>query len=241
MREQNRVHALLQARAVADEMETEAGPLPLCAHVRVGQPDRRHQLTTRQLGQHPSVDPIGLAGQRRQPLHLLRVGDLDLPASALELVVDEARSVHRLNRRTDRRTMTIEPFRQAAQTVGIRWRRTDLDCRTISVEQMEVETLATEIQTGVTTLNSGLLSIAPVDKPEPATGGGPPSWHSLPFDLAGNGSQPTATVLAYVGRFDAAAFATACHRLRPLGSTKAPSSVVSWDDAPERASGVKSF
>jgi hypothetical protein len=48
--EQDRVHALLQARAVVDEMETPARPLPLCAHVRVGQPDRRHQLTTRQLG-----------------------------------------------------------------------------------------------------------------------------------------------------------------------------------------------
>jgi hypothetical protein len=40
-------------------------------------------------------------------------------------------------------------LRQAAQTVGIRWRRTDLDRRTLSVQQMEVETLATEIQTGV--------------------------------------------------------------------------------------------
>jgi hypothetical protein len=43
-------------------------------------PDRRDQVATCQLGQHPGVDPIGLAGQRRQPLHLLRIGDLDLPA-----------------------------------------------------------------------------------------------------------------------------------------------------------------
>ena len=34
--------------------------------------------------------------------------------------------------------MTIEPLRQATQTLGIRWRRTDLDCRTLSVQQMEV-------------------------------------------------------------------------------------------------------
>jgi hypothetical protein len=30
-------------------------------------------------------------------------------------------------------------------------------------------------------LNSGLLSIAPDDKPEPVTGGGPSSWQSLPW------------------------------------------------------------
>jgi pimeloyl-ACP methyl ester carboxylesterase len=57
--------------------------------------------------------------------------------------------VHRFDRCTDRRPRTLEPLRQAMQTVGIRWRRTDLDRRTLSVEQMEVETLATEIQTGV--------------------------------------------------------------------------------------------
>jgi hypothetical protein len=65
------------------------------------------------------------------------------------LVVDEARSVHRLDRGADRRAVTIEPLRQSAQAVGIRWRRTDLDRRTLSVQQMEVETLAAEIQTGV--------------------------------------------------------------------------------------------
>jgi hypothetical protein len=62
--EQDGVHALLQARAVADEMEAPAGTLALGAHERVGQPDRRHQVPTRQLGQHPGVDPVGLAGQR---------------------------------------------------------------------------------------------------------------------------------------------------------------------------------
>jgi hypothetical protein len=32
-------------------------------------------------------------------------------------------------------------------------------------------------------LNSGLLSIAPDDKPEPVTGGGPSSWQSLPWRI----------------------------------------------------------
>src|SRR5207248_2417192 len=36
-----------------------------------------------------------------------------------------------------------------------------------------------------TTLKSGLLSIAPDDKPEPVTGGGPSSWHSFPFGMWG--------------------------------------------------------
>jgi hypothetical protein len=87
--------------------------------------------------------------ERRQPLHFLRIRDLDLPAGQLEAVVHEARPVHRLDRRTDRRAMAIKPLRQAAQTVGVRWRGTNLDGRTLSVEQMEVETLAAEIQTGV--------------------------------------------------------------------------------------------
>jgi hypothetical protein len=99
--------------------------------------------------------------------------------------------------------MTCEPLRQSSQTIGIRRRRTDLDRHTLTVEQMEVETLATEIQTGVQPLNSGLLSIAPVDKPEPVTGGGPPSWHSLPWNFSGNWWQATATDFARFGGFRA--------------------------------------
>jgi hypothetical protein len=83
------------------------------------------------------------------PLDLLCVGDLDLPTGALELVVDETRAVHRLDRRADRRAMATNSLAQATQTIGVRWRRPDLDRRTLSVEQMEIETLAAEIQTGV--------------------------------------------------------------------------------------------
>jgi hypothetical protein len=96
--EQHRVHALLQARAVTHEVEPPARPLALGTNERVGQPDRRDQIPPRQLGQHPGIDPVGLARQRRQPLHLLRIGDLDLPAGQLEPVVHEARAVHRLYR-----------------------------------------------------------------------------------------------------------------------------------------------
>jgi hypothetical protein len=124
-------------------------PLALGAYARVGQPDRGHQVTPCELGQHPAVDPVGLASQGRQPLDLLRVGDLDLPAVKLEPVVREAGAVHRLDRGADRRVVTIESSRQAEQAVSV-WRRgTNLNGRSLTVEQMEVETLATEIQTGV--------------------------------------------------------------------------------------------
>jgi hypothetical protein len=80
----------------------------LGAHARVGQPDRRHQIAARQLGQHPRVDPIRLAGKRRQPLHLLRGRDLDLPTVELEPVVHEAGAIHRLDRGADWLTVTLE-------------------------------------------------------------------------------------------------------------------------------------
>jgi hypothetical protein len=81
VREQHGVHALLESGAVADEMEPEASALPLRAHRWVGQPDRRDELAARELGQHPGIDPVGLAGQGRQALHLERIRDLHLPAA----------------------------------------------------------------------------------------------------------------------------------------------------------------
>jgi hypothetical protein len=67
----------------------------------------------------------------------------------LEPVVHEAGPVHRLNRGADRFAVTSETLAQAAQTVDIRRRRSHLHGRTLGVEQVEVETLAAEIQTGV--------------------------------------------------------------------------------------------
>jgi hypothetical protein len=45
--------------------------------------------------------------------------------------------------------MMRESLRQPTQTIGIRRHRTNLDRHTLSVEQVKVETLAAEIQTGV--------------------------------------------------------------------------------------------
>jgi hypothetical protein len=55
----------------------------------------------------------------------------------------EARAVHRLDRRPDWRAVTVEPFAQSTQPVGIRRRGTNVDRHAFIVEQVEVETLAT--------------------------------------------------------------------------------------------------
>jgi hypothetical protein len=96
--EQDRVHALLQARAVPHQMQPPARTLTLSAHEWVGQPDRRHQIATCELGQHPGIDPVGLAGQRRQTLDLLRIGDLDLPAGQLEGCTNRAPFIDSIGR-----------------------------------------------------------------------------------------------------------------------------------------------
>jgi hypothetical protein len=61
-----------------------------------GQPDRRHQITARELGKHPRINPVALASKRREPFHLRRVGDPNLPTRQLEPVVHESGAVHRL-------------------------------------------------------------------------------------------------------------------------------------------------
>jgi hypothetical protein len=180
VREQHRVHALIQAGAVTNGVESPARPLPLGAHARIGQPDRRHQIPARELGQHPGVDAVGLAGQRRQPLHLLRVGDLDLPAGELEPVVHEARAVHRLDRRTDGRAVPKDTVAQAAQAISIRRSSATFDGRTLAIEQVEVETLVTEIQSGVQHCNGP--PFVSRGRAEHRSAGGPFSWHSLPFN-----------------------------------------------------------
>jgi hypothetical protein len=102
------------------QVQPPACPLSLGAHARIGQPDRRHEVTSREFGQHPGIDAVGLAGQRRETLYFLRVGDLDLPARELEPVVHEAGAVHRLNRRPDRPTLTVKPLAQVTQPISVR-------------------------------------------------------------------------------------------------------------------------
>ena len=191
--------ALLQAGAVAHQVQPPAGTLALGAYARVGQPDRRHQVTADELGQHPGVDPVGLAGKRRQPLHLLGIGDLDLPAGKLELVVHEAGAVHRLDRGADRLAVSSDAFAQVLQSISVRWRSATLDCRTPAIEQVEVETLAAEIQTGVQHCNGP--PFVSRGRAEHDSAGGPSSWHSLPARCSRSGAKPIAMASACFRRY----------------------------------------
>ena len=101
-------------------MQPPARALALGAHLRIRQPDRRHQVAAGELGEHPGVDPVGLAGERCEPFHLLRVGELDLPAVQLETVVDEAGAVHRLDRGADRLAVPSDPLAQAAKSIDVK-------------------------------------------------------------------------------------------------------------------------
>ena len=104
---------------MADEVQAEARSLPLGTDPLSGQPDRGHELEAGKLSENAGVDAVGLAGQRRQAPDPLRVCDLDLPAVQLELVVHEARAVHRLDRRPQRLPVAAEALGQRAQTVGV--------------------------------------------------------------------------------------------------------------------------
>jgi hypothetical protein len=93
-------------------------------------------------GEHPRVDALGLARQRRQPLDRLRIRDLDLPAGRLELVVHEAGAVDRLDRRHDRLGEPGDVADQASEAVGVWWCRGDLDRLASPVHQVNVQAVA---------------------------------------------------------------------------------------------------
>src|SRR5439155_21534730 len=76
-------------------------------------------------------------------------GDLHLPAGLLELIVDEAGAVHRLDRRPHRLIETSDPPGKTTKTIGVRRRRARLHRLTLLVKQVKVETLAAELQPGV--------------------------------------------------------------------------------------------
>ena len=147
--DQRRVHPVLQRRAMFDQMQPPPRDLPLAPQLERGQPDRRHQIPERQLGQNAGVDFVGLARQRRQPLDLLRVGDQHLPAVRHQLVMHEPRTVHRLHDRADRLAIDRHPASQAMQAVAIRDRRETVDQLPLIGDQAHVNSLATQIQTNV--------------------------------------------------------------------------------------------
>jgi hypothetical protein len=145
--DQRRVDAVLQRAAMPHQVQPEARQLTLAPDARVRQPDRRHQIALGQHREHARVDPVGLAGQRRQPLDLLGVRDQHLPAVLLERVVHEPRTVHRLDHGTH--AVTRQPPRQPPQPVGVGRHHGLGDQLAMLVDQADIEPLAAQIQTSV--------------------------------------------------------------------------------------------
>jgi hypothetical protein len=54
--DQRRMHPVLQRRAVLDQVQPPPRDLPLATQLQRRQPDRRHKIAKRQLGQNPRVD-----------------------------------------------------------------------------------------------------------------------------------------------------------------------------------------
>jgi len=148
--DQDRVDPALERRLVLDQVQAKAGELALLSNPGVGQPDRRHQVPLAERRQDPGVDLVGLAGQRRQALDLLGVGDRDLPARLLERVVDEASAGHRLDHRAHGlATALLDPPGQRSQPVAVRRRDKLVQVLSRRGEQADVDLPSAEIQSGV--------------------------------------------------------------------------------------------
>ena len=80
-------------------MHPPAQAFPQRPLVEGGKPERRHQLAAAELGEQTRVDLVRLRRQRRDRLHLARIGDLHLPAARDELVAHPERAAHHLHAR----------------------------------------------------------------------------------------------------------------------------------------------
>src|SRR4051812_31674439 len=174
--------AVLERAALADQKQPPARSFALLALREARQPDRRHQLPVRELGQHPRIDLVGLARQRRQPLDLLRVGYLDLPAAALQRVMHKPGAIHRLDRRLPppRPMPQLDAAREPAQTVSVRRRRAHLDALAPLIEQAVIHPLTAQIQSNVQHEAGPPSALAPgITRRSVPPAGGPPSSHSV--------------------------------------------------------------
>ena len=151
----------------------------------------------------------------RESLHPCRVGDLDLPAVKLELVVHEGGAGHRLDRRPQRLPMPANAHGQAAKTVCVGRCRAHFDRLAGLVEQVKIEALATEIQTSVQHGNG-----PPCGRSRWTTRRLPPGRPSfIAFLTMRSARQLVATHGNGFGLFEpfsGLSIATSCHRLRPL-------------------------
>ena len=140
------VDAVLETRALADQMQKEARAFALGAHFGVGQPDRRNEVPARELRQDAGVDAVGLARQRRQPLRFEDIRNRHLPAQTLELVVDKAGAGHRFDGGAHRPAVTGHALDERREPGGIELRGARLDQDAAFVAEVKVEPLAAEIE-----------------------------------------------------------------------------------------------
>ena len=168
---------VLQPGAMTHEVQAPAGPFAFGAHTRCRQPDRRYQITARQLGQHPGVDAVGLAGQRGQTLDSLSVSDQHVPAGELELIVDEPGTVHRLDHRPHQHPRPVQLVRQPSQTRTIRRCPQLLSLRAAVIENADIHTQPAQIEPNVHHVHQGLLRIG-----MRTTQSGPPGEAPLPLE-----------------------------------------------------------
>ena len=147
--------------------------------LRIGQPDRRHQVAVTEHRKNLRVDLVGLARQRRETLDLLGVGDLDRPALLLEGVVDDPRAGHRLDHRAHRLAVDLldsasERFsasrRRAVRRAGpdaLPDRRAGKRRASFGLDRVQRATL-----------ERGLLGARFSGHDKRVTAGGPSSWQS---------------------------------------------------------------
>jgi hypothetical protein len=140
---------------MTDQVEAPTSPFPLRADLGCGQPDLGDQRPAAQLGQHPGVDAVGLARQGGKALGFLGVGQEHVPAGELELVVDEASTVHGFDRCPDRLSEGRELTGEAAKTVRVRADSGDGQGLPVVVESADFQPCSTEVKTDVQHGSSG--------------------------------------------------------------------------------------
>ena len=156
-----------------DQVQPEARLLTLPAHPRIRQPDRRHQIPLREHREDPGIDLVGLARQRRQTLHLGRVGDQHVPAQLLQRVMHEPGAGHRLDHAADRLAETHDRAIQRAQPVRVSRHRQLAAQLPLVAQQAHIDLPATEIQPNVHH-EHGPPRLAPRMTREASHRGGPP-------------------------------------------------------------------
>jgi hypothetical protein len=176
--EQGGVNPVLQGDPVANQMEPPPRALPLTAMLWCGKPDRRHQVASAELGEHSRIDLVCLAGERGESFDLYRVGDIDAPPSQLQLVVNEAGAIHRLDRRVHGFLMLLESTDEGTQAPTIRRHPPGVDTLARVVHHVDVHSFLAEIQANMQHC-SGPPLVSLVLTPRRLPGGGPSSWHSV--------------------------------------------------------------